>query len=210
MKNMKKKGFTIVELVIVIAVVAVLAAVLIPTFASLIKKANDSAYLQERTNQQIADLAEKVTNQNYLTWEDFESKLAEKLADINKDALTEADISTAIEQALKEFVAANQGQNTGLTEEQVKKIVEKAMEGQLTTAQVEAIVKAAIDGIEIPAMPEGLTEDQVKTIVDEAIKKLQGSIGNTGITKAQMEAAINEAIRAALEGVTGAPDEATL
>ena len=34
MKNLKKKGFTIVELVIVIAVIAVLAAVLIPTFVT--------------------------------------------------------------------------------------------------------------------------------------------------------------------------------
>lgn len=40
MKNSNKKGFTIVELVIVIAVIAILAAVLIPTISSLIKKAN--------------------------------------------------------------------------------------------------------------------------------------------------------------------------
>lgn len=40
MENLKRKGFTIVELVIVIAVIAVLAAVLIPTFVSLTKKAN--------------------------------------------------------------------------------------------------------------------------------------------------------------------------
>ena len=46
MKNLKKKGFTIVELVIVIAVIAVLAAVLIPTFSNLIKKANQSADIQ--------------------------------------------------------------------------------------------------------------------------------------------------------------------
>ena len=38
-----KKGFTLVELVIVIAVVAILAAVLIPTFGSLIEKANMSS-----------------------------------------------------------------------------------------------------------------------------------------------------------------------
>lgn len=38
-----KKGFTIVELVIVIAVIAILAAVLIPTFSSVISKANASA-----------------------------------------------------------------------------------------------------------------------------------------------------------------------
>ena len=49
MKNLKKKGFTnskgftIVELVIVIAVIAILSAVLIPTFSNLIKKANISA-----------------------------------------------------------------------------------------------------------------------------------------------------------------------
>ena len=39
MKNsIKKRGFTIVELIIVIAVIAILAAVLIPTFSSLINK----------------------------------------------------------------------------------------------------------------------------------------------------------------------------
>ena len=43
MKKSNKKGFTIVELVIVIAVIAILAAVLIPTFSNLIKKANMSA-----------------------------------------------------------------------------------------------------------------------------------------------------------------------
>ncbi len=42
MRNTNKKGFTIVELVIVVAVIAILAAVLIPTFSSIIKKANES------------------------------------------------------------------------------------------------------------------------------------------------------------------------
>ena len=46
MKNSNKKGFTIVELVIVIAVIAILAAVLIPTFSSLVKKANLSSDMQ--------------------------------------------------------------------------------------------------------------------------------------------------------------------
>ena len=35
----RKKGFTLVELVIVIAVIAVLAAILIPTFGNVIKSA---------------------------------------------------------------------------------------------------------------------------------------------------------------------------
>ena len=56
MKNTNKKGFTIVELVIVIAVIAILAAVLIPTFASIIKKANLSADQQaiRNINTQLA------------------------------------------------------------------------------------------------------------------------------------------------------------
>ena len=49
MKN-NKKGFTIVELVIVIAVIAILAGVLIPTFAGITTKAKKSAALQEATN----------------------------------------------------------------------------------------------------------------------------------------------------------------
>ncbi|MBO4429376.1 MAG: type II secretion system protein, partial [Clostridia bacterium] len=47
MKNIqKKRGFTIVELVIVIAVIAILAAVLIPTFSNVIARAKISADTQ--------------------------------------------------------------------------------------------------------------------------------------------------------------------
>ena len=50
MKKMNKKGFTIVELVIVIAVIAVLAGVMIPTFTGVIANANEKAALQTATN----------------------------------------------------------------------------------------------------------------------------------------------------------------
>lgn len=48
-RNMKK-AFTITELVIVIAVIAILAAVLIPTFSSVISSARESAAMQECRN----------------------------------------------------------------------------------------------------------------------------------------------------------------
>ena len=47
MKHINKKGFTIVELVIVIAVIAILAAVLIPNLSRLVTKADKSAAMQE-------------------------------------------------------------------------------------------------------------------------------------------------------------------
>ncbi|MBQ8414380.1 MAG: type II secretion system protein [Clostridia bacterium] len=50
MKRNNKKGFTIVELVIVIAVIAILSAVLIPTFGGIVDKANKSAAEQMARN----------------------------------------------------------------------------------------------------------------------------------------------------------------
>ena len=47
MTKRNKKAFTIVELVIVIAVIAILAAVLIPTFSGIVDKAQKSAAMQE-------------------------------------------------------------------------------------------------------------------------------------------------------------------
>ena len=48
--NESKRGFTIVELVIVIAVIAILAAVLIPTFSGIINKANLSKASSQALN----------------------------------------------------------------------------------------------------------------------------------------------------------------
>ena len=63
MKKTNKKGFTIVELVIVIAVVAILAAVLIPTFVSVTKKANESNDVQAARNMNTFLAAAKVTDE---------------------------------------------------------------------------------------------------------------------------------------------------
>ena len=189
MKTNNKKGFTVVELVIVIAIIAVLAAVLIPTFASIIKKAEESAYQQERTNQQIQDLTEKIENNNYMTWEDFEEKLAVALASLGNNP-TADEIKEAVLDAI-----GDKFNTTGLTEEQVRKIIDKALESQLTDAQVKAIVDAAIKNLS----GNSLTEAQVKSIVQSAINALPS---NVGITKEQMTKAIADAIKTVSTGLS--------
>ena len=68
--NKNRKGFTIVELVIVIAIIAILAAVLIPTFASLIAKANVSVDTQLVRNLNNALAQEKAGGENIKTMDD--------------------------------------------------------------------------------------------------------------------------------------------
>ena len=61
MKKMNRKGFTIVELVIVIAVIAILAGVLIPTFSGIVTKAQDSKALQETRNAMVDYISKQET-----------------------------------------------------------------------------------------------------------------------------------------------------
>ena len=68
MKHMaKKKAFTIVELVIVIAIIAVLAAVLVPTFTSVVKKAKVSNDTQLVKNLNTALAADAAVNGKHAT-----------------------------------------------------------------------------------------------------------------------------------------------
>lgn len=63
---MKKtnKGFTLVELIIVIAVIGVLAAILIPTFANVIDKANRKSAFSDAKNALQLYLAENTNGVN--------------------------------------------------------------------------------------------------------------------------------------------------
>lgn len=72
MKNNKKKGFTIVELVIVIAVIAILAAVLIPTFSGVVTKANKSKAMQEAKSAWTNYLADQLEANPNLVMDDLD------------------------------------------------------------------------------------------------------------------------------------------
>lgn len=64
MLNKKKNAFTITELVIVIAVIAILAAVLIPTFSNVIASAKQSAALQVCRNAMTEYISQSTTDDN--------------------------------------------------------------------------------------------------------------------------------------------------
>ncbi len=191
-----KKGFTLVELVIVIAVIAILAGVMIGTFASVVKKAKESAKMQEMTAQkqeQIAnDIDQKLKNAEWLGWTDFEEKLAEVVTEtMNKTTATldegkvKEATSAAVEAAFAKYAASLGQGNTGLTADQVKYIVETALSNKsysgVTAEQVKAIINNATSGL------SNLSKAQVQAIVDAAQAK--------NLTVAQVTAAVTNATK---------------
>ena len=74
--NKRKKGFTLVELIVVIAIMAILAAVLVPTITNKVTSANDTV-AQSEAREMI-----NLVRNAYLT-------KYETVADINNVSLTE-------------------------------------------------------------------------------------------------------------------------
>lgn len=71
---MKNKGFTLIELVIVLAIIAILMAILIPTFTYLINDARDAKRQSEIRNAyteyvaNYADSTEGIVDKEYLVF----------------------------------------------------------------------------------------------------------------------------------------------
>ena len=86
MKNLKKKrGFTVVELVIVIAVIGVLSAILIPTFSSLIGESKAKALQLSLRNSYSAYAGAEVQES------DFVAESAARLSTKSTEHLAQGD-----------------------------------------------------------------------------------------------------------------------
>lgn len=92
---MKKKGFTIVELVVVIAIIGILSAILIPTFAGLTSKAQDAALQSNLHNAYLAYSSEYADSPDFVQ---------------ERDAIFSTSENLTIGQEAYKFVASNEGQ----------------------------------------------------------------------------------------------------
>lgn len=83
MKKMNKKGFTLMEMLIVVAIIAVLVAISIPVFSAQLEKAREAtdaaniraAYAEVSTNAILGDTSTSVTvneKQKVAGWENTE------------------------------------------------------------------------------------------------------------------------------------------
>lgn len=122
MKKSNKKGFTLVELIVVIAIMAILAAVLVPTVTNKIKDANAasqattaeniaktiSLYLAETAEPKMSGLGTKLTEAGYaqatVTTADKTIKVKQKANDSVEYTITIGDKKATITwtDALKE------------------------------------------------------------------------------------------------------------
>ena len=115
-KTRKRKAFTIVEIVIVIAVIAILASVLIPTFSGIIKRANKSADEQMLTSINLGiAMADEIKNEEDLAkaidatyGEGAYAKIAPKSAKYGYHYWYDVKNSTVILKTYSEIVALNE------------------------------------------------------------------------------------------------------
>lgn len=134
MKKSNRKGFTIVELVIVIAVIAILAAVLIPTFASIVKKANDSNVQQVLAAARKVAVAENATDATFseaslvyvykndqYTWNATSGKFEKKATAITVDK--NDIVYAAVEPAAPYAPVANDENDGFVTNEDLKAVI---------------------------------------------------------------------------------------
>ena len=104
MKKINKKGFTIVELVIVIAVIAILAAVLIPTFSSLVKTAQTSSDVSLVKNLNISLNTSEVLDGKNVTFTDALNDVKEDGFDVTKLTPTNSDNDILWDENTNRFV----------------------------------------------------------------------------------------------------------
>ena len=136
MKQIKKRGFTLVELVIVIAVIAILAAVLIPTFITVIDNANDSADTQLVRNMNSV-LSTEVYADETATAENLRKLLKENGLEAEALQTKKSENIIVYNQSKNRFEKINLSKANILTEGEAKGITSTSKTGNRITAHAD-------------------------------------------------------------------------
>lgn len=121
------KGFTLVELVVVIAVTAVLATVFIAVMQNVIRAAEQSSENQkmyaDELEQKSNDILRKADNSEWYGWEDVENSLIYHFVKDNNK-------TDAIAAVLNEHSEKTAENNTAITNELLVKIIKNSLDGK--------------------------------------------------------------------------------
>lgn len=137
----EKKGFTLVELVVVLVILAILAALLMPSLTGYIDKAKDKRVLAEV--HQVVTAAQSLADEVYALATDTLE------AGIYEDAITAEDIEE-LSEIKGELMSVAINATTGKVE-----YVEMTLGGLIGYYTLEDGIKSSIDGYETAPPEEG-------------------------------------------------------
>ncbi len=127
-QNKKRGGFTIVELIVVIAVIAILATVLVPTFSGVLDKANESTVIQNARNFYI----DYVANLDYINGEASEQNVVIKVEEDKYVAVANGEIVNEVFDDVDEAKEAANGATVVVDMEETEESVSNSAD---STAQ---------------------------------------------------------------------------
>lgn len=156
----KKKGFTLVELAIVMAVVIILASVSIVTFTKVIKAAKESAVMQEMKQRKEELMLEDILHINSDDWlsvDELEEEIISEVAQITEEHGKDKRADEMFENTLGEIIS---------------KYVIASVNGQTKMNPTEAvyIINEAIKETNSPFTEEDISQITGRYITDGEIK----------------------------------------